>query len=156
LIVSRYHLATLREGGIAFEHTEGGKDIAVPPGLSVSYQGQTFPSAAPDLLAFKVKELARVLSEYVTSPEGMTVPYIVEDGHALFVNGDVSFDSGDVSRRGAMLAVCDAVAHFLGAEPSADRPLAMLRLEDVSSLTPAANLERIVRYLAAAHVPYGL
>ena len=32
----------------------------------------------------------------------------------------------------------------------------MLRLEDVSALTPPARLKNIVEYLAAAHVPYGI
>jgi len=55
-----------------------------------------------------------------------------------------------------MLVVCDAIARFLAVQPIPARPLAMLRLEDVSALTPASRLKSIVEYLAAAHVPYGI
>jgi len=48
------------------------------------------------------------------------------------------------------------MTQFLGAHPLSVRPVAMLRLEDVSAATPADRLEDIVRYLAAAHVPYGI
>jgi hypothetical protein len=157
LIVSRYHLARLREAGIAFKHTEGGKDVAAPPNTTLHYKGQSFPSALPDFLAFKVKEPAHVLADYsVALPDRIDLPDIVQDGQALFVNDDISFDSNDVARRGAMLAICDAITQFIGAHPLPVRPLAMLRLEDVSALTPAWRLEGIVRYLAAAHVPYGI
>jgi len=157
LIVSRYHLARLREVGIAFTHTEGGNDVAAPPNTKVRYKGQSFPSALPDFLAFKVKEPAQVLSDYSIALAGQTsLPHIVQDGDALFVNDDISFDSNDVARRGAMLAVCEVMTQFMGARPLPARPLAMLRLEDVSALTPAWRLENIVRYLAAARVPYGI
>jgi hypothetical protein len=157
LIVSRYHLAKLREAGIAFQHTEGGQDIAARPNTTVHFKGQSFPSALPDFLAFKVRVPARVMSHYsVVLPGSPALPYIVQDGGALFVNGDISFDSNDVERRGAMLVACDAITQFIDAHPLPVRPLAMLRLEDVSALTPAWRLESIVRYLAAAHVPYGI
>jgi len=157
LIVSRYHLTRLREAGIAFQHTAGGKDIAAPPNTAVRYTGQRFPSAEPDFLAFEVQEPAHVLADYtVAFPDGINLPYIVQDGDALFVNGDISFDSSDGAPRGAMLAICDAITQFLEAHPLPARPLAMLRLEDVSALTPVWRLESIVRYLAAAHVPYGI
>ena len=157
LIVSRYHLAALRDAGIAFSHTEGGKDIAAPLNTTVRYKGQSFPSSLPDLLVFGAKEPAHVLSAYsVAIPEKASLPHIVQDGDALFVNGDISFDSSDVARRGVMLVICDAITQFLQAQPLPSRPLAMLRLEDVSALTPVPRLENIVRFLAAAHVPYGI
>jgi hypothetical protein len=157
LIVSRYHLARLREAGIEFKHTVGGNDIVAPPNTLVRYNGQSFPAALPDLLAFDVKEPAHVLSDYsVALPNRSSLPYIVQDGDALFVNSDISFNSSDVSQRGAMLAACDAMTQFLGADPLPARHLAMLRLEDVSALTPARSLDNIVRYLAAARVPYGI
>jgi hypothetical protein len=157
LIVSGYHLANIRKAGIAFKHTEGGVDVAVPPNTTVSYKGQTFPVALHDFLAFKVRAPAIVISSYNTSlSDGTRVPYIVQDGHALFVNGVISFDTDDVTRRGAMLAFCDVMARFIGAHPVPRRPLAMLRLEDVSTITPAWRLESYVRYLASVHVPYGI
>ena len=157
LIVSRYHLAALREAGIAFRHTDGGKDIAVPPNTMVRYKGQSFPSSLPDFLAFRANDPAHVLSTYSAAlPESTGLPHIVQDGEALFVNGDISFDSSDVTTRGVMLVTCDAMTQFLEAQPLPARPLAMLRLEDVSALTPARRLETVVRYLAAAHVPYGI
>jgi Uncharacterized protein conserved in bacteria (DUF2334) len=157
LIVSGYHLASLREAGIAFKHTEGGEDVATPPNTTVSFKGQTFPVALHDFLAFNVRAPAVVMSNYnVSLPDRSNVPYIVQDGDALFVNGDISFDSNDVTRRGAMLAVCDAITRFIGARPLPARPLAMLRLEDVSAATPAWRLESFVHYLARAHVPYGI
>ena len=155
LIVSRYHLRELREAGITFGNTEGGQDIAAPSSTSVSYKGQSFPVALPDFLALKARAPALVLSDYVL-PSGTNVPYIVRDGDALFVNADISFDSSDVTRRGAMLAVCDVMTQFLGARPLPARPMAMLRLEDVTALTPPSRLENIVRYLAEMHTPYGL
>jgi hypothetical protein len=156
LIVSRYHLARLREAGIAFTHTRGGKDIAAPPNTMVRYDGHSFLSSSPDFLDFEIKEPAHVLSDYLSFPGKTNLPYIVQDGDALFVNGEISFDSNEVARRGAMLAICDAITQFLGAHPLPARHLAMLRVEDVSALTPASRLDAIVRYLAAAHVPYGL
>jgi hypothetical protein len=155
LVVSRYHLAALREAGVAFQHTEGGNDIATPPNTKVSYKGQTFPSALPDILAFKIEAPARVIAGYRLG-DGTLLPYIVQDGDALFVNGVISFDSSDLTWRGAMLTVCDAIAQFISARPLPVRPQAMLRLEDVSAVTPAWQLDRIVQYLAAAKVPYGI
>ena len=155
LVVSGYHLASLREARIAFKHTEGGNDIFPPPNTTVRYKGQTFPSAQTDFLAFKAKVAARVVADY-TLPDKTVLPYIIQDGDALFVNGEISFDSGDVARRGAMLTVCDAITQFISAHPLPVRPQAMLRLEDVSALTPAWQLDSIVRYLAAAHVPFGI
>ncbi|MEJ2009741.1 MAG: DUF2334 domain-containing protein [Acidobacteriota bacterium] len=157
LIVSEYHLASLRKAGIAFEHTEGGEDVAVPPNTTVSFKGETFPVALHDFLAFKVRAPAVVISSYNTSlPNRTEVPYIVQDGDALFVNGVIAFDSDAVTRRGAMLAVCDVMTRFLGAHPLPARPLAMLRLEDVSAITPAWRLKNFVHYLARVHVPYGI
>jgi len=157
LIVSQSHLARLREARVAFEHTRGGKDIFVPPGTAVRYKGEMFRSSLPDFLDFEVREPARVLAEYsVTLPSRATLPYVVQDGAALFVNGEFTFDSDDQARRGTMLVVCDAIAEFLGAPSLPSRPQAMLRLEDVSALTPPVRLKNIVEYLAAAHVPYGI
>jgi hypothetical protein len=155
LIVSRYHLAGLRDAGIAFQHTEGGGDVLAPPNTTVRYKRQTFPSALPDFLVFKVQEPARVIAEFALADHS-TLPYIIQDGDALFVNGEIAFASDDVAWRGAMLTVCDAIAQFLSARPLPMRPQAMLRLEDVSALTPARQLDGIVRYLSAAHVPYGI
>jgi Uncharacterized protein conserved in bacteria (DUF2334) len=157
LVVSGYHLASIRKAGIAFKHTEGGVDVAAPPNTAVSFKGQTFPVALHDFLAFKVRAPAIVISSYNTSlSDGTKVPYIVQDGHALFVNGVIAFDSDDVTRRGAMLAFCDVMARFIGAHRLPRRPLAMLRLEDVSAITPAWRLEMYVHYLASVHVPYGI
>ena len=134
LIVSQYHLAQLRDARIAFQHTGGGKDIIVPPGTTTHYKGQIFPANLHDFLHFDVRAPARVLAEYsVTLPNRASLPYIVQDGAALFVNGDFSFGSDDVTRRGTMLVVCDAIAEFLRVRPSPSRPQAMLRLEDVSA-----------------------
>jgi hypothetical protein len=62
LIVSRYHLARLRQVRIAFQHTEGGKDVPAPPNTTVHYKGQTFPSALPDV------SLSRSRNQHVLSP----------------------------------------------------------------------------------------
>jgi Uncharacterized protein conserved in bacteria (DUF2334) len=157
LIVSGYHLASIRKAGIAFKHTEGGEDVDVPPNTTVSFKGQTFPVALHDFLAFKVRAPAIVISSYNASLPGRTeVPYIVQDGHALFVNGVISFDSDDVTRRGAMLAFCDGMTQFIDAYPLPEHHLAMLRLEDVSTITPAWRMESYVHYLASVHVPYGI
>jgi Uncharacterized protein conserved in bacteria (DUF2334) len=157
LIVSGYHLQSIRKAGIAFKHIEGDKDVDVPPNTTVSFKGQTFPVALHDFLAFRVKRPAIVISSYNTSLPGRTeVPYIVQDGQALFVNGVISFDSDDVTRRGAMLAFCDVMTRFIGARPLPTHHLAMLRLEDVSTITPAWRMERYVHYLASVHVPYGI
>ncbi len=157
LIVSGYHLARIRKAGIAFKHTGGGEDMAVPPHTTVSYKGQTFPVALHDFLALNVRPPAVVLSSYNTAlRNGTKVPYIVQDGDALFVNGVISFDSDSVTRRGAMLAFCDVMTRFIGAGPLPTHHLAMLRLEDVSTITPASRLERFVHYLVRVHVPYGI
>lgn len=157
LVVSRYHLAMLRDAGIAFRNTEGGRDIAVPRDTTLRYKGQSFPTGLPDFVAFKARGPAEILANFeTTTPANSTLPYIVRDGDALFVNGDISFYPGDEALRGAMLTACDAISQFLGAKPLPERPLAMLRLEDVSALTPPSRLDAIVRYLSAEHVPYGL
>jgi hypothetical protein len=156
LIVSQYHLSRLREVGIAFANTTGGKDIAAPANTTVRYKEQTFRTDQPDFLDFEVRTPARMLGAYnVSLPGKNSLPYIVQDGHALFINGDFSFDSDDDRRRGRTLAIFDAMTEFLGVQ-SPSRPLAMLRLEDVSALTPTSRLESIVDYLADAHVPYGI
>ena len=157
LIVSRYHLARLREAGIAFRNTQGGRDIAVPQNTTLRYKGQSFPAGLPDFVAFEARRHAHILANYdITTPANSTLPYVVRDGHALFVNGDFSFYPGGEALRGAMVTACDAISQFLGAKPLPKRPLAMLRLEDVSALTPPQRLDAIVRYLSAQHVPYGL
>ncbi len=155
LVVSRYHLEELRDAKIAFEHTVGGDDVAASPDTIVRYKGQTFPSALPDVLGFEVTEPARVVAGYARA-DAPGLPYIIQDGDALFVNGEISFDSSNVAWRGAMLTACDAITQFFSAHPLPARPQAMLRLEDVSALTPAWQLDRIVRYLAATRVPYGI
>ena len=155
LIVSRYHLVTLREARVAFQHTEGGHDIVTPPNTVVRYKRQQFPCPLPDFLDFKIKELARVVADY-TLADNTALPYIIQDGDALFVNGEISFDSGEVTWRGGMLTICDAIAEFISAHPSHGRPQAMLRLEDVSAVTSAGKLDSIVQYLGAARVPYGI
>ena len=155
LIVSRYHLATLREAGVAFQHTVGGNDIVAPPNTAVRYKGQKFLCPLPDFLDFRINEPARLVADYALADK-TAFPYVVQDGDALFVNGEISFDSGEAAWRGAMLTVCDAIAQFIGAQPLPARPQAMLRLEDVSALTPYRQLDSIVHYLAATHVPYGI
>ena len=155
LIVSRYHLATLREAGVGFQHTEGGNDIGAPAGTTVRYKERSFPCPLPDLLNFKIEAPARLVADYAL-PDKTALPYIVQDGDALFVNGEISFDSGEAAWRGAMLTVCDAIAQFIAAQPLPGRPQAMLRLEDVSALTPYRQLDSIVQYLAATRVPYGI
>jgi len=157
LVVSRYHLAMLRDAGIAFGNTAGGRDIAVPRNTTLRYKGQSFPTGLPDFVAFKAREPAEILANYeIAAPANSTLPYVVREGDALFVNGDISFYQGDEALRGAMLTACDTISQFLGANPLPERPLAMLRLEDVSALTPPRRLDTIVRYLSAEHVPYGL
>ena len=157
LIVSEYHLASIRKAGIAFKNTRGGNDVAVPPDTTVSFMGQTFPVALHDFLAFKVMAPAVVVSHYnATLLARSKVPFIVQDGDALFVNGVISFNSEKITRRGAMLTVCEAITKFLGAKPLPNQHLAMLRLEDVSAATPPWRLEHFVHYLARLRVPYGI
>ena len=139
---------------IAFQHTEGGNDVIEAPNTMVHYKGQTFPSALPDLLSFNARNRTRY-ADYALA-NNTALPYIVQDGDALFINGEISFNSSDVTWRGAMLTVCDVITQFLSAQPLPARPQGMLRLEDVSALTPAPQLDSIVQYLAAAHVPYGI
>jgi hypothetical protein len=100
-----------------------------------------------------VRSPARVVARYVLRGKPDT-PYIVVDRRAMFVNGPFSFMRDD-DGHGSMLIACDAIADFLGVKPNI-RPVAMLRLEDVSSLTPAWNMGIIALYLWYAHVPYGV
>ncbi|HTX55734.1 MAG TPA: DUF2334 domain-containing protein [Candidatus Acidoferrales bacterium] len=153
LIVSQHHLSDLRTGGVAFADVAGGTSMTMPPGTTMTYRGFVAPVAFAELLDLQVRSPARALADYVL-PGGKHIPYIVADGAALFVNAPLSFVFAD-AQHAAMPAACDAIASFLGAAPN-PRPLAMLRLEDVSSITPATRLASIAYYLWSAHVPYGI
>ena len=61
-----------------------------PPNTTVRYKGQTFISALPDFLTFKVMEPNHVVAGYVFAVK-TGLPYIIQDGDALFVNGEISF-----------------------------------------------------------------
>jgi hypothetical protein len=153
LIVSQHHLDELRETDIAFKDVGGGTSAEMPAGTTVVYRGMTAPMQPGEYLGLAVHAPARTLAEYVL-PGGSHVPYIVVDGNAMFVNAPLSFIMRD-DPHGEMVAASDAIATFLGVTPNA-KPLAMLRLEDVSAITPASRLAIIVTYLSLAHVPYGI
>lgn len=154
LIISQYHLAEIREAGIAFEDVGSSDDAKMPDGANVEYRKQDFPvSEVPDYIPLQARRPAHVLASYRFT-DGTDAPYIVTDGDALFINAPLSFMFDDKSH-GTMLAACDAIAEFLGV-PASPKPVAMLRLEDVSGLTPWTNLAFIARYLWQAGVPYGI
>jgi len=153
LIVSAHHLSDLREAGIAFANVGGGTSMRMPGGTSVSYRGFVAPVSFAELLDLHARSPARTLAQYVL-PNGTRIPYIVVDGAAMFVNAPLAFIAGD-ALHAHMPAACDAIASFLGVLPN-PRPIAMLRLEDVSAITPPDRLAIITYYLWAAHVPYGI
>jgi len=153
LIVSQHHLRELRNAGVAFAHTGGGVSTNVDANFTISYRGMTAHVPADEYLTLSARAPARVLGDY-TFPGGKVVPAILVDGNAMFVNYSLAFLTSSGSN-GPMVAACDAIASFLGAAPNR-RPLAMLRLEDVSAITPDSRMQTIVQYLAAAHVPYGI
>ena len=153
LIVSQHHVSDLRKGGIAFRDVAGGVSRNMPPGTTVSYRGMTAPVSLDELLDVSSRQPAHVLASYAL-PDHSHVPYIIVDGAAMFVNAPLAFTSQN-GVHGAMLAACDAIASFLGA-PSNAKPLAMLRLEDVSAIASPARLAAIAYYLWRARVPYGI
>jgi hypothetical protein len=152
LILSQHHLRELRAAGVAFADTDGGIDRS-SSGATITYRGMTTPLQAADYLAMSVRTPARTLAEIVL-PDRSRVPAIVVDGNAMFVNYALAF-LFSTGTNGSMVEACDAIAAFLGAPPN-PKPLAMLRLEDVSAITPPGRMQAIVQYLAEAHVPYGI
>jgi hypothetical protein len=153
LIVSQHHLDELRNAGIAFGDVSGGISVRMPAGTQIAYRDHLFPVTFFEYLGLHVHSPANVVADYVL-PDGSRSPYIVADKQSMFVNGELSFMVGN-RLHGSMLTACDAIAYFLGVTPN-PKPLAMLRLEDVSSITSAWNMGVIARYLWKAHVPYGI
>lgn len=153
LIVSEYHLRDIRNSGTAFEDIAGGYPVRMPDGTTVAYRGHAFPVTFFEFLAFRIQSPARVVAEYVL-PDRSRSPFIIVDKGAMFVNGPLSFMVGN-NLHGDMLTACDAIAMFLGIAPNT-APIAMLRLEDVSSIASAWQLWTVVYYLWQAHVPYGI
>jgi hypothetical protein len=153
LILSQHHLRELRTAGVAFTDTSGGVSNDLTNAATISYRGMTAPLHAADYLAMSARAPAKTLGEMVL-PDHSRVPAIVVDHNAMFVNYALAF-LFSTDANGPMVEACDAIAAFLGAPPN-PKPLAMLRLEDVSSITPSGRMQAIVQYLADAHVPYGI
>jgi hypothetical protein len=153
LVVSQHHLRELRDTNVAFANTSGGVSTNIGNGATVTYRGMTAPLPADEYLTLNTHAPARILGE-LAAPHAWHVPYIVADGNALFINAPLAFVvTRDVN--GPTIAACDAIAAFLGVAPNT-KPLAMLRLEDVSAITPPDRMAAIVDYLDRAHVPYGI
>lgn len=153
LIISQHHLKELRIAGIALGDVSGGISVRMPDGTRIAYRDQLFPVKFFEYLGLGVHSPAHVVADYLL-PDGSRSPYIIVDKDAMFVNGELSFMVGN-RLHGSMLTACDAIADFLGVTPNAE-PLAMLRLEDVSSITSAWNMGIISYYLWKEHVPYGI
>jgi hypothetical protein len=153
LIVSEHHLRELRDAGVAFLHVDGGSSIVMPAGTEVRYRNLREPVTFAELLALNVRAPARTIGWYAL-PGGRREASIVIDGNAAFINAPLDFVAGD-GTHGSMVAACDAIASFLGAPPN-PVPLAMLRLEDVSAITPPELLGTIAYHLWRARVPYGI
>jgi hypothetical protein len=153
LIVSQHHLNELRNAGIALRDVSGGISLRMPTDTRIAYHDQLFPVKFFEYLGLHVHSPANVVADYLL-PDGSRSPYIIVDKDAMFVNGELSFMVGN-HLHGSMLTACDAIADFLGVTPNS-KPLAMLRLEDVSSITSAWNMGIIALYLWKMHVPYGI
>lgn len=119
----------------------------------LAYRGNLFPINVYEFLSLHVRPPARAVADY-SSPDRSRSPYIIVDNGAMFVNGPISFTVND-NLHGDMLTACDAIAAFLGVTPNAT-PTAMLRLEDVSSVTSAWRMATIAHYLWSEHVSYGI
>jgi hypothetical protein len=153
LIVSQYHLREIRDSGTAFGNIAGGYPVRMPDGTNVAYRDHVFAVKFFEFLDVHIHPPARVVADYL-SPNHVRSPYIIVDRKAMFVNGPLSFIIGN-NLHGDMLTACDAIAAFLGVPPNA-KPVAMLRLEDVSSIASAWQLWTVAYYLWRAHVPYGV
>jgi len=153
LIVSQHHLKEIRDAGIAFDDISGGTSVRMPTDTRIAYRDHLFAVKFFEYLGLGVRSPANVVADYLL-PNGSRAPYIVVDKQAMFVNGELSFMVGN-RLHGSMLTACDAIAYFLGVKPN-PKPLAMLRLEDVSSITSAWNLGIVAYYLWKARVPYGI
>ena len=153
LILSQHHLRELRAAGVAFADTAGGLSTNVEQAFPLEYRGMSASLPADEYLTLSAHAPARTLGSYAF-PDRQRVPFILTDGNAMFVNYSLAFLYAK-DANAPMVAACDAIAAFLGAPPN-PKPLAMLRLEDVSAITPASRLSAIVDYLYRAHVPYGI
>jgi hypothetical protein len=156
LIVAGGHLAEFRDAGVAFADLAPGKKSLAPAGSSVSYKGRTFPYRADSYIAVTARAPAHVLA--TLSVAGTVAPYIVRDGSATFINGQIDFGDGafDPNTDGNDVIIADALRVALGAPEPPDQHLAMLRLEDVSVETPVDNLRDIVVALNDLHIAYGI
>ena len=156
LVLIENHLAQFRAAGVAFAHVEPLGRRQVPAGAHVRYQAFSFPYDGDAYTDVRLS--AGVRSVATLSAGGRSVPYIVEDGDATFINGAVDFGDGglDPQSDGYELVVADAFSDALGIPSQPEQHLAMLRLEDVSVETPVDNLRDIAVLLNDLHVPYGI
>ena len=150
LIVCQHHLRELREYRVAFASVAGAISADPPADMTMTYRNAVAPANLDEFLRFSTSGNATVLADY-NLPAGDRVPAIITDGSVLFLNAPLRFDTFSFET----VAASDAIASFLGIQPN-PQPLAMLRLEDVSALTPANRMAAIAFYLWRAHVPYGV
>jgi hypothetical protein len=156
LVLTQNHVRELHDAGVAFTHVRVAPSLKLPPGASLRYRGTTLPLVDdPTAEYFPIAALAgaQTLATFLL-PSGSTAPEMIVDGNALFINTTVAF-TPERGLHALTLAACDAIAALLGVPPN-PRPLAMLRLEDISSMTSATELAPIVHDLARARAPYGI
>lgn len=156
LVLTRFHVAQLHDAQIAFLHVHEGQDTAAPAALRARYRGSVISVQQSDYLDLTLDAPAEAIAQFTVG--NRSVPYIVRDGRATFINGTIDYDRLEANPEsfGMAAVISDVLNDALGASPLPDTHDAMLRLEDVSVQTQASRLQSIVEYLAAQGVPYGI
>jgi uncharacterized protein YdaL len=155
LVLIGNHLAQFHAAGVAFAHVAAAGNERAPKGTVVAYDGKDFPFAG-SFQRISAKAGATTIASFDWSSG--TDGFIVKDGDATYVNGQMDFSDDDLApaHNGYQLVIADDLARALGAVQAPDGHIALLRLEDVSVQTPVDNLRDIVTELATLHVRYGI
>ena len=156
LVVTRFHVHQLHDANVAFQHVREGRDVRSAGLLHVAYRGTSAGVRQADYVNLTLQAPARSIADIKLG--ATSVPYIVQDGNATFINGTLDYDRLEArpAAFGQAILVSDALNDALHAGPLPAGHFAMLRLEDVSVQTPALNLRSIVDYLNSEGIPYGV
>lgn len=122
---------------------------------TIEYRGQRFPSVALSVDLVRVEQpTVHVLATY-DGPAG-SMPYVLQGGNLLFVNGipDLDYDHPDPESAGTLI-FADVLHEFFDTQVGGG-PEALIRLEDVSIQVDPERLLEIADFMTARHAPYAI
>ncbi|GAC1407681.1 MAG: hypothetical protein NVSMB6_05720 [Burkholderiaceae bacterium] len=155
LVVARSHIRQLHDAKVAFPNIQDLGDRRLSGHAGITYNRHLWHVVQDNYAKVTIRPPARQVAEMRWS--GGSVPYVVRDGKATFVNGPIEYDQLEESGKiDQMIVVSDILNDALEAAPISKQHMALLRLEDVSVQTQALRLKAIVHYLAKTGISYGI